>query len=391
MPDVEKLNMDIPSQGQTRPGGSFLSADQVREVLTFNQRVLTNTTGATLAKFKEPAIDPLVVINEAVAKANHDVKTARWKQTLGLGLSIPIVPLVAEVLRFAGILIEPPVEMLTYPLVDGVILFDAYRYPKKRRGRLHEETAEALKILELVGIREDAIKKTFPTKRLVSEEWEEWFVARDVRATKLYLATRGRLQEYEEGKWLQTVPIPEWLKPTKVELAEVHEHIEKDRKELDEFARSLMQQEIIIIECGNELLAETNNIFLFPNPKNHREYSKRPLIDVVRGLAGTANQIKDVGFKNGIALLTGNNYEGLHSPKGRQRIADFFGKPVRVFTGGEVTRTHVNKYGVKEPDVFIDGGLEMYLQLGFNRNPMLHHEDAIPTKTRLKKIGLVAS
>ncbi len=278
-------------------------------------------------------------------------------------------------------------------LVGGAILFDEYRYPRKRKANLQGETAEALELLKLVGTSEDAITESFPTKRLISDEWEEWFVAKGVRATKLYLATRGRLGEYQEGKWLNTVPTPEWLKPTRVELTEVHEHIAKDRKDLDDFVSDVMQEESITIECGTEMLAETNRVFHFPDKKNLREYKTRPLIDVVRGLAGTKEQIEDVGIKNGLAFWMGEKlgltYEGMYSPEGRQKIANFFGKPVRFWIGGEVITTEKETYGVKQPDFWIDGGFEMFLQLDMHRNPWLHREDEVPTKTRLEKIGLV--
>src|SRR3990167_8316858 len=110
MADVERP-MSIPSQGRARPGWEALNGDQVRNILAFNEKVLANSTGSEFDKFKEPAIDPLVVINEAVAKARHDIKVARWKQGLGLGLSIPAVPLVAVALRSLGAPIEFPVEV----------------------------------------------------------------------------------------------------------------------------------------------------------------------------------------------------------------------------------------------------------------------------------------
>ncbi len=40
MPDIERPNRHIPFQGQARPGGISLSADQIREVLALMKEYL---------------------------------------------------------------------------------------------------------------------------------------------------------------------------------------------------------------------------------------------------------------------------------------------------------------------------------------------------------------
>ena len=227
----------------------------------------------------------------------------------------------------------------------------------------------------------------FEPRHLLPQEFGEWYLATRIRATKLFLAEKGKLSEYKPGVWLKSIPIPESLKPTESELEEARQWSQNQREKTNKFVADLSTRSNVIIECGDELLAESTRVYLFHDKKDPFKNDSLPLMDVMRGMAATDEELKSVGIKNGLAFhgLHGE-YEGIHSEKGRQRIADFFSKQVRFYYGAQVGRQKVNKYGVWEDEMIMHDSLPVNMSTPF---PEFHYwEVTEPTSARLEKIGL---
>lgn len=227
----------------------------------------------------------------------------------------------------------------------------------------------------------------FDSRHILPQEFGEWHLAVQIRATKLFLAETGKLSEYQPGVWLKAVSVPESLKPTESELEEARQWSKQQREKTSKFVAELSNRDHVTIECGDELLAETTKVYLFHDEKDPFKNDALPLMDVMRGMAATDEEIKSVGFRNGMAFhgLDGK-YEGIHSEKGRQRIADFFKKPVNFYFGAQVGSEWVKKYGVWEEELTMHDGLVINSLTPF---PEFHYwEYAEPTSTKLERLGL---
>lgn len=226
-------------------------------------------------------------------------------------------------------------------------------------------------------------------------QWARHGLAQQIRRTKLFLAQKGKLDQYQEFKWLQTVQTPEWLKPTQTEVDEVDRYFDQRHAGLNQFVNDQAERGKVIVECGNEISAETTRVYLFKDPrKNPWDHRSFPLIDVMRGFAARDSDLQQVGIKNAMILFSNPKaYEGIHSIKGRQRVADFFRRPVVFYEGAEYIHTTRELYGVKEPTVITVNSLPEHLyRLRYrygNTEPCSRLIDVEPTAMRAGKIGLV--
>jgi len=252
-----------------------------------------------------------------------------------------------------------------------------------------EELEKAIDRLKRVGVKEGSVKKMFDSRGGISNEVGEYLLAQRIRATKYYLARRGRLREYEKFKWLDTVPINPKVKPTREDVEEVKEWARNYQERTNNFVNELAKRKNVVIQCGDEINPRTTEVFLFHDPDDFWKHETLPLIDVMRGFAATQDELHDsVSIINAINLYKDpNHYDGIYSPKGRQRIADFFGKTCLFYTGADVGRTSVNRYGVWEPEVAVVDTVVEYLT-GLRRDPYSCLETVEPTKAKAEKIGL---
>lgn len=99
------------------------------------------------------------------------------------------------------------------------------------------------------------------------------------------------------------------------------------------------------------------------------------------------------GIVNGLKFWFNNSkdYNGIHSATGRQRLADFFKRPVVFYEGAEHYLGFTTKYGVKEPTMIIHNSIaEHLLRTKYGANePFAHTETVVPSETRLAALGLV--
>lgn len=250
-----------------------------------------------------------------------------------------------------------------------------------------EQVEDAIKRIKLVGKKPSSVKEVMDTKGGFSEEFGTYMLASRIRATKLYLARAGKLEEYEKGKWLNSVPIPRWLKPTQEDVDEVVEWWEGQKERRNRFVAEVAKLEGINIEIGDETMPTTTRVYLFHDKNNLWDHESMPLIDVMQGFAATRDELRKVFTFEHVMKLFDQRYEGLYSQKGKQRIADFFGKPVVFYMGAQVGWGNANKYGVLEPEVMTVNTI-VEAAAGLRHEPFSWMESFQPSKARMKALGL---
>lgn len=313
---------------------------------------------------KEKLPDPLVTINQH--QINREARTLQRRlklttlQLMALGITNIAALTGARVFfpEFPTLLLPWVGLNIGFTLRPGFRHFSALissiRYPHRS---LLEEPDAALARLKRIGLGEKSVKVGFDHRSGLSEEFGIYHMARMARATKLWLAERGRLKEYKEGVWLSTIGVPEWLKPTRVELTEIKDWAQNREQRLNKFAQETAGSNHLAVTAGSEMLAETVRVFAAPLRHKLDLYDQRsfPMMDVMRALAATQDELKEVGIKNGLEQqINPSSYQGIHTERGRQRVADFFGKPVSFYLGGEVVHQNVRRYGVPEPEIGVD-------------------------------------
>ncbi len=224
------------------------------------------------------------------------------------------------------------------------------------------------------------------------DQWVRYSLAQQIRTTKLFLAEHGKLDQYQEFNWLQTIKTPEGLKPTQTEVEEVNRYFDQRHQQLTQFVDDLAKRDRVVIQCGDEILSETTQVYLFEDPRNNpNKYRSFSLQEVMRGFAAKERELKREGIRNGIAFWYGSeDYKGIHSSTGRQRITDFFGKPVYFYEGAQYYSGYIERYGVKEPTTSTYNGLPEHLfRLRYHTTEQFAHIMKVePTQTRLANIGL---
>lgn len=312
---------------------------------------------------KEKLPDPLETINQHQINKQALAVRRRLNLTISQLLALTATNLAAD--GAAILLLQDPLLALQWTgFTMGFMSRPGFRYLpafisyfKHPHRPLLEKPDAALARFKKMGLGEQSIKVAFDNRTGLSEEFGVYHMARRARATKLWLAEKGRLNEYREGVWLNSIAVPEWLKPTRVELTEIKDWAQNRQQRLNEFVQEVTGSKHLAVTAGSEMFAET--VRVYSTPLRHKldlyDRGSFPMMDVMRALAATQNELKAVGSMNGLdEYANPNQYEGIHTPRGRQRIADFFGKPVSFYLGGEVIHENVRRYGVPEPKVWVD-------------------------------------
>lgn len=334
---------------------------------------------------KEKLPDPLETINQHQINREALTLQRRLKLTFNQLLALSTTDVAA--VGGATFLLHDPILGLQWTgFMLGFMIRPAFRHLRAFASSfrhpyrpLPEEADAALARLKRIGIGPKSVRVAFDNRTGLSEEFGVYHMARRARATKLWLAEKGRLKEYREGVWLSTIGVPKWSKPTRAELTEVSTWAQKKQQKLNAFAQEVAGSNHLAVTAGDEMLKET--VRVYPQPLRNKcdlwDQRSFPMIDVMRALAATQDQLREVGFRQGLEQrVNPNGYQGIHTERGRQRITDFFGKPVSFYLGGEVIHTTVTRYGVQEPEVFVDHDFFCVWDV------------VETTPIRLKKIGL---
>lgn len=348
--------------------------------------------------------NPLVLMNQAAKRNEASIDRAKLifagehvLNTTAMG-SMSVIYAASE--------IYPPavyIPLLVGAFGLGVCNFSRFlNFRVNRAGTtLMHQQETILEMLKEDGIPEDSLPKSEYDAPGISEREVKYHMARKARNTKLLLAQRGRLNDYQPFKWIESAAIPEFLKPTQEELDEVDQWAEDYRSRTNEFVTELSKKRMIIVECGEEFLKETTRVFLFKDPNDVWKYDTMPLMDVMNHWGATAQERSMVGLKNSWIYRGAHPekpYEGIYSKIGRQRVVDFFGKPMAFYTGGGIVMEKVDKYGIgiTDPDFFMDEGVVEYFYTrnapgGLFFNPHACLETVEPSATRAGKVGLVTT
>ena len=258
------------------------------------------------------------------------------------------------------------------------------------QGLSKKEREEAIEQIRAEGVELESIPRSFESRGGFPESYAEYLLAQQVRATKLHLARQGRLKEYERFKWLGTLPTGPDLKPTQDDLNEVKEWAANEKAKLSNFVQELAKSQTVYIECGLDFDVRSTKVYLFKDENNVFDYEALPLIDVMQGFAATHQELRQTVLSEkrfDPSFLFSDEYDGINSKKGRQRIADFFGKPVAFYTGAEFMTGTTRIYGEPVPERFPHGGLVEYFA-GYIREPYHCIEKVEPTRAQAEKIGI---
>jgi len=222
------------------------------------------------------------------------------------------------------------------------------------------------------------------------EQFGRYSLAQQIRATKLFLAQHGKLDQYREFTWLNNLKIPSDLKPTEVELDEVDRWVNHRQERLHNFVDDLAKKDKVFIQCGYGISPENTRVYLFKDQKDPFNSEHFPLIEVMRGFGAKHEEIRQEVRSAIDYLANPRANEGVHSYKGRQRLADFFGRPVVFYEGAEPYYTTEEIYGVKQPTVVHMNSLpEHFYRLRFRADELFTCLISVdPTAKKLVKIGL---
>lgn len=336
-----------------------------------------------LEKEAPPQNDPLQIINRFYREYARDRELKRRTATAALicGSAGFFASLNSgdTKLIVASVILQSSLLGLHFLQNPARRIYKSIRHELVNKQKLQEATAR----LETEGeiLKDDHTLDKFCTYSL----------ARRARATKVFLAGRGKLAEYEEFNWLQTIPIPESLKPTHTELEEVARWEKEQDSQLVNFVDDLSRQQQVMIECGNEILPEGSKVYLFEDPRDPWKNRSQPLRDVMRILLARKTDLQPLSITNGLAFFRDrNHYEGVLSARGRQRITDFFGKPTYFYEGAELVHTKINRYGAMEDSEMVLNSLPEHLwrQSIRRTEPFSCITRVEPTAARLEKLGL---
>lgn len=357
------------------------------------------TFDSPVVEAKAIETDPLVLIDKASKKQNAGINRAN--NIFSAESLLTLMGVYSTAVIYAS---RSYPEFVIGSAAMGIGLGAVWQFARFRNNRISSENRifrelaqGAYQILRETGIDEDSLPKSEYDAPGISEREVLYHMARKARNTKLLLAQRGRLADYQSFKWIESVAIPQELKPTQDELSEADQWADNYRRTGAEFVSELARRQTIFVECGDELLKESTRVFLFKDPQDVWKYDTMPLMDAMHFWGATAEERKMVGVRNAFAFRYPDQpYEGIHSQVGRQSIADFFGKPVAFYSGGGIVMQDVDKYriGITDPDFFMDEGLVEYLYTrnapgGLFFNTMACLEIVEPTPVRAEKIGLV--
>ena len=331
---------------------------------------------------------PLEIINRDAEQTRHIGGHAKRSLMIwaGTGIAVGLAELI-------GVSKQPQVDLGIFAMGQAVYTQDFLRSMLNRKwwqGLSKKEIGQAIDQIKSEGIDLESIPRSFESRGGFPESYAEYLLAQQVRATKLHLARQGGLKEYEKFKWLSTLPTPQELKPTQEDLDEAKEWAANEKAKLSNFVQELAKRQTIYIECGLDFDVRSTKVYLFKDEHNVFDYEALPLIDVMQGFAATHQELHSTVQNErrfDPAFLFSKDYDGINSKKGRQRIADFFNKPVAFYTGAEFGTTTVRIYGEPEPKLAVHGGLIEYFA-GYMREPYHCLETVEPTEAKAEKIGL---
>lgn len=341
--------------------------------------------------------DPLVVVDTAAKRLNANINRARNMYIAGHVGSMVAVGSAFVIVRAVDVF--PGIVTYGLAVAGGTGAVWKFRGAienrmARERATFEEQAETAYQNLKETGIEEDSLPRSEYDAPGISEREVVYHLARRARNTKLLLAQRGRLGDYQQFKWIDSAAIPKELKPTQEEIDEVNMWAVEQRKKGAEFVSELARRQTIWVECGDEFLKESTRVFLFKDPKDVWKYETMPLMDVMTHWGATDQERRMVGVEKSWRM-NDRPYEGIQSKIGRQRVADFFGKPVNFYSGGAIVMQEVDTYGIgiKDLDFFMDEGLVhfLYIRNAPGRlffNPCANIDEVEPSAQRASRIGL---
>lgn len=283
--------------------------------------------------------DPFVALSEAAKRYRKDVNTNKgW--FLGAQGAMGIAVMMAETLaHFQG---AP--DWIRLPAVGVIALGATVVHMRLFKRQVSLLTGEFNQIQE--GIESQLEEDGVSGEGLTDIEYG---LARKIRNTKLLLAQSGKLDAYQPGLWIESAPIPTFLKPRQEDLNEVDQWVDTKRRQEVDFVSGLSQNNRIVIACANESSGCTS-IVLHGNEEGTR-IDTMPLLDVMLLWEKTDQKNKEALEKAwSLRPPDASTYRRVDKDEQGQKLADFFNKPITLYSGARVYMRVIDRYGIGVKD-----------------------------------------